>query len=220
MVKLRLRRVGRKKLALYKIVAADSRAPRDGRFIESVGTYNPNLNPAQVEVKEDRIFYWLKSGAQPTFTVRNLLSRKGILMKLNLIKRGFDAGKIDEEFSKWVSYQAVKLQNEQQKKLKGKEKKKSQLMRDETKAAVEAAAQPESEAKAPEAKETAEKEPEVKVETAPETEAKETAEKEPETKVETATEADETAEKEPEAKVETTPEAKDEEGASTTEAGQ
>lgn len=213
MVKLRLRRVGRKKLALYKIVAADSRAPRDGRFIESVGTYNPNLNPAQVEVKEDRIFYWLKSGAQPTFTVRNLLSRKGILMKLNLIKRGFDAGKIDEEFSKWVSYQAVKLQNEQQKKLKGKEKKK--------KAAVEAAAPPVTEAKAAEAKETAEKEPEVKVETAPETEAKETAEKEPEAKVETATEAEETAEKEPEeAKVESAPEAKDEEGASTTEAGQ
>lgn len=125
MVKLRLRRVGRKKLPIYKIVVADSRAPRDGRFIEAVGTYNPNSNPAQVNIKENRIEYWLKSGAQPTYTVKNLLSRKGVLLKLNLMRKGFEQDKIQEEFDKWLSYQNIKMQNEGQKKLKRKGKKKT-----------------------------------------------------------------------------------------------
>ena len=124
MVKLRLKRVGRKKLAIYKIVAADSRSPRDGRFIESVGTYNPNANPAQVELNETRIYHWLKTGAMPTYTVKNLLSRKGILLKLNLMKKGLDENKIQEEFGKWLSYQTVKLQKEADKKFRRKDKKK------------------------------------------------------------------------------------------------
>ena len=84
MVKLRLKRTGRKKAPIYKIVAADSRAPRDGRFIEAVGTYNPGANPAKVELMEERVFYWLKCGATPTFTVKNLLSRQGMMLKLHL----------------------------------------------------------------------------------------------------------------------------------------
>lgn len=120
MVKLRLRRTGRKKHPVYKIVAADSRSPRDGRFIESLGTYNPNINPAQVEVKENRVFHWLKSGALPTPTVRNLLSRKGILLKMNLQKRGFDENKIEEEFNKWMAVQTSKIQKSQEKKLRRK----------------------------------------------------------------------------------------------------
>jgi len=151
LVKLRLRRVGRKKLSVYKIVAADSRAPRDGRFIESVGTYNPNMNPAQIDVSEDRVLHWLKSGAQPTYTVKNLLTRKGLMLKMNLIKRGLDQDKIDEEFSKWVSYQAVKLQKGQATKLKAKAKKKKAAATAESAASPMA---PEADVKQKEAAET------------------------------------------------------------------
>lgn len=124
MVKLRLRRSGRKKAPIYKIVAADSRAPRDGRFIEAVGTYNPTSNPATVELKEERVFHWLKNGATPTFTVKNLLSRKGLMLKLHLTKKGADAAKISDETAKWSSLQETKLQRETEKKLKLKAKKK------------------------------------------------------------------------------------------------
>jgi small subunit ribosomal protein S16 len=124
LVKLRLKRAGRKKAPIYKIVAADSRAPRDGRFIEAVGTYNPGVNPAKVELVEERVFYWLKSGATPTFTVKNLLSRQGMMLKLHLTKKGADANKISEEYAKWQSVQAAKVQKETEKKQLRKEKKK------------------------------------------------------------------------------------------------
>lgn len=124
MVKLRLRRLGRKKLPIYKIVAADSRSPRDGGFIEAVGTYNPNFNPVKVDVKENRVLYWLKNGAQPTYTVKNLLSRKGILLKLHLAKKGADEQKIDQEFSNWSASQENKIQRESEKRLRRKEKRK------------------------------------------------------------------------------------------------
>lgn len=116
--------MGRKKMPIYKIVAADSRAPRDGRFIEALGTYNPNHNPIKLDFNEDRIFYWLKTGAQPTYTVKNLLSRKGLMLKLHLSKKGADEQKINDEFSKWSSIQESKLQRENEKRLKRKEKKK------------------------------------------------------------------------------------------------
>ena len=124
MVKLRLRRMGRKKMPIYKIVAADSRAPRDGRFIESVGIYNPNDNPVSIDLNEDRVFYWLKSGAQPTFTVKNLLSRKGVMLKLHLTKTGSDAQKISSEFIKWTATQENRLKNENEKRSRRKTKKK------------------------------------------------------------------------------------------------
>ena len=73
MVKLRLARYGAKKYAYYRIVAADQRARRDGRFLEQIGTYNPNHNPASVTLKHDRVHHWLSVGAQPTDTVKNLL---------------------------------------------------------------------------------------------------------------------------------------------------
>ena len=92
-VRIRLRRMGRKKRPFYRIVAADSRSPRDGRFIETLGTYNPLTEPATVEVKEERIFYWLQNGAQPTQTVKNLLRRKGIWLKWDLMKHGADEAK-------------------------------------------------------------------------------------------------------------------------------
>ena len=80
-VKLRLKRMGSKQKPFYRIVAADSRFPRDGRFLEVVGTYNPITTPAEVKVDEEKAIYWLTNGAQPTETVRNILSKEGIMKK-------------------------------------------------------------------------------------------------------------------------------------------
>ena len=81
MVKLRLTRMGAKKQPTYRIVAADSRAPRDGRFIDIVGFYNPRSNPAEIKIDEEKVMYWLNNGAQPSDTVRSLLSKQGIMKK-------------------------------------------------------------------------------------------------------------------------------------------
>ena len=80
-VKLRLRRMGKKKQPIYKVVAADSRSPRDGKFLETMGLYNPLTDPHTVDIKEDRALYWLNNGAQPTDTVKSLLRQKGITLK-------------------------------------------------------------------------------------------------------------------------------------------
>ena len=82
-VKLRLKRMGSKRKPFYRIVAADSRAPRDGRFIEIIGTYNPTTNPASVVPNEELATKWLKEGAQPSDTVRNILSKEGIMKRLH-----------------------------------------------------------------------------------------------------------------------------------------
>lgn len=87
-VKLRLLRMGAKKAPFYRIVAADSRAPRDGRFIELLGTYDPRTNPAKVTIKEEEVLKWLNNGAQPSDTVRNLLSKEGIIKKFADSKSG------------------------------------------------------------------------------------------------------------------------------------
>jgi len=80
-VKLRLKRMGAKQRPFYRIVAADARSPRDGRFLETVGTYNPITNPAETKIDEEKAMYWLKNGAIPTETVRNILSKEGIMKK-------------------------------------------------------------------------------------------------------------------------------------------
>lgn len=82
-VKIRLKRMGSKKKPFYRIVVADSRSPRDGRIIEKVGTYNPITTPAAVTVDEDLVLKWLANGAQPSDTVRNLLSQQGIMKKFH-----------------------------------------------------------------------------------------------------------------------------------------
>ena len=87
-VKLRLKRMGAKKQPFYRIVAADSRSPRDGRFIESVGTYNPLVSPAEVKIDEELAMKWLKSGATPTDTVKNIFSKSGIMKKFAEEKKG------------------------------------------------------------------------------------------------------------------------------------
>ena len=87
-VKLRLKRMGAKKQPFYRIVAADSRSPRDGRFIEVVGTYNPLKSPAEININEEVALKWLKQGAMPTDTVRNILSKNGTMAKFAKEKQG------------------------------------------------------------------------------------------------------------------------------------
>ncbi len=104
-VKIRLTRRGRKKLALYDIIVADSRSPRDGKFIEKLGTFNPTVNPALVVLNVDKAFQWVMDGAQPTDTVRTLLSQKGVMLKKHL-QIGVNKGSItqdvaDKRFDEW-----------------------------------------------------------------------------------------------------------------------
>ena len=87
-VKLRLKRMGSKKSPFYRIVAADSRSPRDGRIIDTVGTYNPTKNPAEVSVNAEAALKWLNDGAQPSDTVRNILSKEGIMKQFHESKQG------------------------------------------------------------------------------------------------------------------------------------
>ena len=117
--KIRLQRHGRKSYAFYQIVVADSRAPRDGKFIERIGSYNPNTNPATVDLNFERALYWLQVGAQPTDTTRNILSREGVCLKKHLlegVKKGaFDEATAENKFQAWLknkqaSVQAVKGQ--------------------------------------------------------------------------------------------------------------
>lgn len=103
--KIRLQRNGRKGYAFYSIVIADARAPRDGRFTEKIGTYNPNTNPATVDLNFERALHWVMCGAQPTDTVRNILSREGVYMKKHLLggvaKGAFDEAQAEAKFNAW-----------------------------------------------------------------------------------------------------------------------
>ncbi len=105
--KIRLQRGGRKNYAFYRIVIADSRAPRDGRFTEKIGTYNPNTNPATVDLNFERALYWVETGAQPTDTVRNILSKEGVYLMKHLrggVKKGaFDETEAQKRFDAWKS---------------------------------------------------------------------------------------------------------------------
>lgn len=131
MVKLRLRRMGKKKQPIYKVVAADARSPRDGKFLESVGVYNPLTNPHTIDLKEDRVNYWLNVGAQPTATVKSILSQQGILLKRDLTKRGLSEDKVSSKLEEWSNLKAAKTS----KKVAKKEDKKAVVV--ETKAEVQ-----------------------------------------------------------------------------------
>lgn len=114
-VKIRLSRHGRKRKPLYHIVVTDSRAPRDGRFIENLGSYNPNTNPATIELDFDKAFDWLQKGAQPTDTCRAILSYKGVLMKKHLVegakKGAFSEEDAEKKFEDWMKQKEVKIQS-------------------------------------------------------------------------------------------------------------
>ena len=103
--KIRLQRHGRKNYAFYPIVIADSRAPRDGKFIERIGSYNPNTNPATITLNFERALYWVNVGAQPTDTVRSILSKEGVLLLKHLqggVKKGaFDEAEAQKRFDAW-----------------------------------------------------------------------------------------------------------------------
>ena len=111
-VRLRLRRIGKKKMPMYQIVAADSRAARDGKFLEVVGRYEPLQQPLLIETKEQRVMYWLKVGARPTDTVRSLFQRNGSWLKWSLIKKGADEATITGAMEKWASVQAEKRERD------------------------------------------------------------------------------------------------------------
>ncbi len=115
-VKLRLRRMGRKKRPIYRIVAADAHAPRDGRFIEEIGHYNPLTEPATIEVNQDRAIYWLTQGAIPTTTVKSLFRRTGINLRFDLMKRGVAEEKAAEEIRKWEALQEERRKRQEVKK--------------------------------------------------------------------------------------------------------
>ncbi|GET30729.1 30S ribosomal protein S16 [Prolixibacter sp. SD074] len=113
-VKIRLARHGRKRHAYYHIVVANSRAPRDGRYIERIGSYNPNTNPATIELDFDKALDWLQKGAQPTDTARAILSYRGVLMKKHLLegakKGAFDEAEAEKRFEAWMAEKESKIQ--------------------------------------------------------------------------------------------------------------
>ncbi len=118
-VKIRLARHGKKGYAFYHIVVADSRAPRDGKFIEKIGTYNPNTNPATIDLSFDKALDWLLKGAQPTDTCRSILSHKGVMYKKHLLggvsKGAFTEEVAEAKFAKWMDEKAGKIAAKNQK---------------------------------------------------------------------------------------------------------
>lgn len=112
-VKIRLQRHGKKDSAFFHLVVADGRAPRDGKFIEKLGTYNPNSNPATIDINFDSTLNWLMKGAQPTDTCRAILSYKGVMMKKHLlegVKKGaLTEAQLEQKFNKWLDEKSGKI---------------------------------------------------------------------------------------------------------------
>jgi small subunit ribosomal protein S16 len=112
-VKIRLARRGRKKLAMYDVVVADARAPRDGRFIEKIGTYNPLTVPATIDLNDEKAFNWLMKGAQPTDTVKAMLSYRGIMLKKHLqigvVKGAITQEQADGKLADWLKSKEAKI---------------------------------------------------------------------------------------------------------------
>jgi small subunit ribosomal protein S16 len=117
-VKIRLSRHGKKHQAFYHIVVADSRAPRDGRFIEKIGIYNPKTNPATIEINQDKALSWLNKGAQPSDTCRAILSYKGVLYRRHLnegVRKGaMTQEQADEKFAQWMEQKNLKIAQKKQ----------------------------------------------------------------------------------------------------------
>lgn len=126
--------MGKKRQPIYKVVAADVRSPRDGKYIEAVGSYNPKSNPAAVELNEERVLYWLNCGAQPTITVKTLLNKEGILLKRDLGKQGLAESEINAKFEEWKNLKNSVLAD---KKAKAEKKKQEKAEADKKKLAQE-----------------------------------------------------------------------------------
>ncbi len=136
-VRIRLQRHGRRHHPFYYIVVADSRAPRDGRYIERVGSYNPMTNPATIQLDFEKALSWLQKGAQPSDTCRSILSREGVMMYNHLlkgVKKGaFDQAEADKKFETWKAEKHVKLQDEAEKTKAEKDKEKEERLANEKK---------------------------------------------------------------------------------------
>jgi small subunit ribosomal protein S16 len=180
-VKIRLARHGKKGYPFYHIVAADSHAPRDGKFIEKLGTYNPNTDPATIELDIDRAVYWLNVGALPTKTGQRILSYKGVLLKKHLLegvkKGGLTEEAAEQKFNAWLSEKNAKIQakkdsltrlqsSEQQARIEAENK-----VKEAKEAALAKKRIEEAEAVAAAAKATEPAEPETATENVPSTEA-------------------------------------------------
>ena len=113
-VKIRLARRGRKKLAKFDVIVADARAPRDGRFIEKIGTYDPLTNPATIDLNDDKAFQWLMNGAQPSDTVKAMLSYRGVMMRKHLqigvAKGAVSQDEADRKLAQWKEAKTAKIQ--------------------------------------------------------------------------------------------------------------
>lgn len=136
-VRIRLARHGKKGFALYHIVAADSRAPRDGRYIERLGVYNPNTHPASVELNFDKALDWLQKGAQPSDTCRSILSEKGVLMKKHLLegvaKNAFTLEVAEQKFENWMKEKEARIVSEKEQMKRSKEADKKKRLEAEAK---------------------------------------------------------------------------------------
>ena len=114
-VKIRLARRGRKKLAIFDVVVADTRSPRDGKFIEKIGTYNPLTNPASINLDDKKAFEWLMKGAQPSDTVKRMLSYRGVMLKKHLqigvVKGAVTQDQADAKLTEWLKSKESKVQN-------------------------------------------------------------------------------------------------------------
>ena len=169
-VKIRLQRHGKKGKPFYWIVAADSRSKRDGKYLEKLGTYNPNTNPATIEIDIDSSVKWLQNGAQPTKTARNILSYKGVMLKYHLlggvIKGAFNEEEAEKRFDAWLEEKAQRIDKKKSELQKLKEEKKAKALENEKianeariKAQEEALAAPAEEAEAPSEETPAEETP-------------------------------------------------------------
>jgi small subunit ribosomal protein S16 len=165
-VKIRLQRHGKKGKPFYWIVAADARAKRDGKYLEKIGTYNPNLNPAVIDLDVDLAVNWLQNGAQPTDTAKNILSYKGAMLKNHLVggvrKGALTQEQADEKFNAWIEEKATKIADKEAGLSKAESEAKAKALAAE-KAVNEArieAAKPVVEEEAPAAEEAVEAAPE------------------------------------------------------------
>jgi small subunit ribosomal protein S16 len=130
-VKLRLRRIGKKKQPIYRIVAADMRSPRNGRYLEAVGQYNPNVNPIALSIRDERVIHWLRKGAQPTDTVRSLFRRQGLWLRWTLMRRGTEEAKVQSIVERWQMLQAERSTREADRRARRAERKKKETPKPE-----------------------------------------------------------------------------------------
>jgi small subunit ribosomal protein S16 len=119
--------MGKKRQPIYKVVAADERSPRDGKFIEAIGLYNPITDPATIDIKEERALYWLGVGAQPTTTVKGLLSKKGILYKRELLRSGISEEEVAVKLEEWSKNKEAKFASKATNKVEVKVKKEEKI---------------------------------------------------------------------------------------------